>query len=481
MKEKMKRVKVEGMRFINEDGNQVIFNGINLVCKEKEKGYLEFNIEQLLEVYSKKGFNLVRLGVFWDGVEPKPGVYDDAYLDKVAKVVEKAEQCGIYIMLDMHQDLYSVKYGDGAPEWATLDEGLNHPENLTMWYEAYLSSQAIMKATDNFWANKEASDGVGLIDHYAAMWEYIAKKFKGYSNIIGIEPMNEPYMGSIAAKAFNTAIGKIKENNPDFDMTNLYAVTSKEQEIIQKTLTDHFIKFDKEILMPFYNRILQAVRRVSDLPIITGGNIYSSSFVKTGIEKIRDENGNIDTQQIYGPHGYDSVTDSTNYEAYNKENISFIFAQKRLSQEELQLPVIVGEWGAFPSKDFTNEYIEHMAVILEQYLWSSTYWVHYSGIETDPNYSSLERGYPPSVSGTLLSYHYDYEKKSLSAKWKAKRDGTTILYVPDLSAVNPQMIYSSTEVKINIRKFKDAPGGFVSIYHSEEGMIEVKIPSLPNL
>lgn len=60
-------------------------------------------------------------------MEPQPGVYDDAYLGRVKEVVEQAEKYGIYVFLDMHQDLYSVKFIDGAPVWATLDEGLPHP------------------------------------------------------------------------------------------------------------------------------------------------------------------------------------------------------------------------------------------------------------------------------------------------------------------------------------------------------------------
>lgn len=137
----MKQIKVVGKRFVDEDGNQVIMNGINMVCKEKGKGYLEPNSEDILRIFSRRGFNLVRLGIFWDGVEPGPGVYDDEYLDRVARIVEEAERCGIYILLDMHQDLFAAKYIDGAPDWATLDEGLYHPEKCTMWYEAYVSSQ----------------------------------------------------------------------------------------------------------------------------------------------------------------------------------------------------------------------------------------------------------------------------------------------------------------------------------------------------
>jgi endoglycosylceramidase len=116
----------------------------------------------------------------------------------------------------MHQDLFSAKFIDGAPEWATLDEGLEHPQNCTIWYEAYLTSPAVIKAADNFWANKPASDGVGLLDHYEAMWTHLAGRFGGLVNILGFEPMNEPFMGSLAPQTFGEAIAKVLQLNPAF-------------------------------------------------------------------------------------------------------------------------------------------------------------------------------------------------------------------------------------------------------------------------
>ncbi|WP_028611665.1 cellulase family glycosylhydrolase [Paenibacillus harenae] len=470
----MKRIQVSGMQFVDEDGNQVLMNGLCFICRDREMDYLEPNIENKLTLYAKRGFNLIRLGIFWDGVEPKPGVYDDSYLDKVAKVVQIAEKCGIYVFLDMHQDLFSVKFIDGAPEWAALDEGLDHPADLTIWYEAYLKSPAVIKAADNFWANREAADGVGLLDHYEAMWEHIAGKFKTYSNIIGFEPMNEPYMGSLAPQAFGMAMETIKQSNPAFDMTNAQAVTPTEHGIMMAILTEQFDKFDKEILMPFYNRILRAVRKVCEVPLVIGANVYGT-VVKTGLQKLTDSNGNVDAQQIYAPHGYDSVVDSDRYDAYSKENVTNIFAQKRASQLELQMPVIVGEWGNFPSGDFTNDLIEYMTGILEAYLWSSTYHQYVSGMENDENYRSLERGYPVKVAGNLQSYHYDYEMKTLTAKWEARKNGKTTLYMPDLSVVRHHNVSVSGQSEVTIEPFEDASGGFVTIIAMEDGILEAAI------
>nr|AGS50304.1 hypothetical protein [uncultured bacterium Ele45G2]AIF26554.1 hypothetical protein [uncultured bacterium fosmid pJB45G2] len=245
-------------------------------------------------------------------------------------------------------------------------------------------------------------------------------------------------------------------------------------DLMTAILTEHFDRFDKDILMPFYNRILRAVRKVSDIPLVTGANIYGTA-VKTGIGKLTDSHGNVDTQQIYAPHGYDSVVDTDKYDEYSKENVTNVFAQKRASQLELQLPVIVGEWGNFPSGDYTDGLIRHMTGILEEYLWSSTYHQYVDGMENDQNYRSLERGYPVRIAGSLNSYHYDYEKKKLTAKWEAKKNGKTIIYMPDLSAIRKSELSVSMKSEAAIKPIKDAPGGFVSIVALEDGMLEAVI------
>jgi endoglycosylceramidase len=46
--------------------------------------------------------NFVRLGVMWEAVERSPGVYDDAYLDKVEELINRLGKAGIYTLVDMH-------------------------------------------------------------------------------------------------------------------------------------------------------------------------------------------------------------------------------------------------------------------------------------------------------------------------------------------------------------------------------------------
>ncbi len=63
------------------------------------------------------GFNAVRLLINWEGVEPsRRGEYDQAYLASLRAIVQKANDYGLYILLDMHQDMWSrhllVRYNE---------------------------------------------------------------------------------------------------------------------------------------------------------------------------------------------------------------------------------------------------------------------------------------------------------------------------------------------------------------------------------
>ena len=59
------------------------------------------------------------------GGKPRPGRYDDAYLERIARTVQTLPTHSIVSVLDFHQDLYHERFqGEGAPTWAVLDDRL---------------------------------------------------------------------------------------------------------------------------------------------------------------------------------------------------------------------------------------------------------------------------------------------------------------------------------------------------------------------
>lgn len=189
-------ITANGMYLTNSDGQVVLLHGVNEVYKlapyePSASGFDEADAEFL----AANGFNVVRLGVIWAGVEPSPGEYNAAYIASIQQTVNMLAAHGIYTILDMHQDLYSASLGgEGAPEWATKTGGL---PNVNAGFPAsYYLSPAQTAAWDNFWNNSKASNGLGLQDNYAATWQYVAAAFAGNNAVIGFDIMNEPFPGT---------------------------------------------------------------------------------------------------------------------------------------------------------------------------------------------------------------------------------------------------------------------------------------------
>ncbi|MEV6557507.1 cellulase family glycosylhydrolase [Nocardia sp. NPDC051756] len=185
-----------GNWLVDSTGRVVVLHGENVANKRAPHlpSALGFGGEDA-ELLAREGFNAVRLALFWSAAEPAPGQYDDAYLGEVARTVALLHSRGISTELEFHQDIWSEKYGgDGAPDWASIDDGL--PNGAHDLIGAYLSNAAFWRATDNFYVNRPAADGVGIRDRFMDMWRHVAGYFAGTPGVIGYGPLNQPPVGA---------------------------------------------------------------------------------------------------------------------------------------------------------------------------------------------------------------------------------------------------------------------------------------------
>jgi endoglycosylceramidase len=185
-------------RFITDaQGRVFVSHGVNLVYKVPpyEPSVSGFG-EDDAAFLAREGFNSVRLGVIYKAVEPQPGVYDDAYLAKIAQTAALLERHGVAPLLDFHQDMYNERFqGEGWPDWAVLDDGL--PAQPQEGFPGnYLVQPAVNRAFDNFWANAAGPGGIGIGDRYAAAWEHVASRFAGDAGVLGYDLLNEPWPGT---------------------------------------------------------------------------------------------------------------------------------------------------------------------------------------------------------------------------------------------------------------------------------------------
>lgn len=439
----MEKIYVKGKNFVDNTGRVRIFHGVNLVCKDKSSGYIGGWDESDFEELSHLGFNMVRLGLIWDGIEPEPGVYDEAYLDKIEELLDLCAKQGIYVLLDMHQDLYSVRYSDGAPEWATITDGLPEPEKGHIWSEAYLSSQAVQRAFDHFWANDAASDGIGLQDHMAGCWRHIAQRFGERPEVLGYDFLNEPFPGSDALPIFGTLISSFSNiessmtGKPPRSVEEISAAFSGDPDKLFEALRllddrqlyksfasvaeSYVAEFDARVLTPFYGRMAKAVRSVTSEGILfVENNYFSNMGVPSGIKSI-EINGKRKKLQGFAPHGYDLVVDTSLVGSGASENrAGVIFENHHATQQRLDVPVVVGEWGGFGAYKNVDRHCLFLLDTFDRYGWSFTYWAWRR--KESGNFAAIKliaRDYPKAIAGDLVSFSYDYITGSFLMEWEA--------------------------------------------------------------
>jgi endoglycosylceramidase len=185
-----------GRWITDSTGRVLVVSGVNMVYKlppyaPDAAGFGDDDAAFL----AANGFSAVRLGVIWKALEPQPGVFDDAYLARIAASVRVLGRHGIVSLLDFHQDMYNEKFqGEGAPDWAVDDNGL--PAAPALGFPAnYFFQPALRAAYDNFWANTPVH-GTGLQDWYAGAWDHVAAYFRGSPDLLGYDIFNEPFPGS---------------------------------------------------------------------------------------------------------------------------------------------------------------------------------------------------------------------------------------------------------------------------------------------
>lgn len=216
---------VRDRRLVDSHGRERFFHGVNLIYKSapyvpllSNDGPLSFTRSDAA-LLQQLGMNGLRLGVMWGGVEPEPGKYNQSYVGELKKIVRMCEEFGIQVLLDFHQDSLSEAFcGEGIPWWAAhnygpeyrqfpapVDKAYNLVANSNFSgpytyakvpspsdcakipYEDYMASYSMSRNYEDLYLN-----GRGLRDRFVSFWVYVSRQFKGDSNIIGLELMNEP-------------------------------------------------------------------------------------------------------------------------------------------------------------------------------------------------------------------------------------------------------------------------------------------------
>ncbi|MFE4698358.1 glycoside hydrolase family 5 protein [Streptomyces sp. NPDC056738] len=220
----------------DSEGRQVLLRGVNVnqlidygqpdpakptVWPLKDSDYAQ------MERY---GFDVQRLALSWSALEPKRGVFDEAYLARIRTAVDQAAAHGIHTVLDMHQDTFS-KYvsaapgtrcranaspefgNDGAPKWATRTDGAK-----ACGFLGRDLSPNVQQAFTNLY---DDTDGIGT--EFARMWGHLAKTFADDPAVAGYDLLNEPGPGNAPGVTSSILLGRLYQQA----ITSIRAAESK--------------------------------------------------------------------------------------------------------------------------------------------------------------------------------------------------------------------------------------------------------------
>jgi endoglycosylceramidase len=357
----------EGRWIKDQYGRILILRGANVTQGNKSPPFIAewLTMEDFREIRDY-GFNVVRFLIIWEAVEPEKEKYDDGYLKKVEEIVSWAGEFGIYVVLDMHQDLYARKFGGtGAPQWAVFDDGLNF-EIKNPWFMTYFEP-AVIRAFDNFWENKN-----GVQDSYINMWKHVAERFKDNEIVLGYEIMNEPFLGSVSE-----------------DIT----------------------KSEKEKLKAFYEKTISGIRKIDSRHLIFyEPNVISGCLMESGLYGLLFDN------IVFAPHYYDSLVEINKIYDGNDETMRSAFKLCDSTAEQMKNPWWLGEYGITYGIEGCGEYLRDQSTLLDELRAGSAVWNydygHGFGILTKEGTDTwmaplLSRPFPQKISGEPVSYRFN--------------------------------------------------------------------------
>ncbi|MBS1617561.1 MAG: cellulase family glycosylhydrolase, partial [Bacteroidetes bacterium] len=178
-------------------GRTVILHGLNTAGGAKNSpGHQPWIQEKDVErEHRDLGWNAVRYLVFWGAIEPKKDSFDEAYLAKVRERVKWYTDRSMYVIIDMHQDVYGYGVGDnGAPEWAATYTRIKNliPDKWPLCMQNM--EPKVLHSFVTFWKYKKRKE---LQDHYIRSWLRVVDLLRDDPYVIGYDLMNEPHGGKV--------------------------------------------------------------------------------------------------------------------------------------------------------------------------------------------------------------------------------------------------------------------------------------------
>jgi len=381
-----------GGQIRDADGRAVIMRGANL-GDQKQAPYLDgFTAADYARLRTDFGLDAIRFVMPWAAVEPSAGYYDDAYLDQVRTRMGWAEDAGLFVVLDMHQDVYGEGFGfDGAPRWTCDDSYYAAFVPRTPWALSYQDPNVIA-CFDRLWTDAD------LGAHYAAAWRHVAERLGGSPAVIGFDIINEPSWGSASVW-----------------------------------------KFEPDLLAPFYQQVIAAVHQAAP-----GWLAFAepSNARNLGIASSLPTLG---PDVVYAPHAYDSQAEQGGgWSDARRADFLANIAALRGEADAMNAALWIGEYGGVASDPNIGGYLDaaydgaaaaSASTMLWDYSRGGYGLLDDTGAEVPAMAAAVARPYPSRIAGDPAGWTYDETTRTL-----------TLTFTPDPSIAAPTEVIAPARV-----------------------------------
>jgi endoglycosylceramidase len=218
-----------------------------------------------------------------------------------------------------------------------------------------------------------------------------------------------------------------------------------------------------------YQHVANAIREVDSTHILFLEHAYfSNAGVSSGIIPVLGKNRSKDPLVAYAAHGYDLLVDSKCNDNQSCARVAWIFSQINETSKRINVPVLVGEWGAFGGNSegaaVSAQFIKEQ---FDNYHFGNTYWAYYAGIEKQLYFKkTFGHPSPQYFGGILKSNSFSPETNTLTCLWEESPSVQlpTVIYIPDLR----NLIKESIKVSPNgnntvIRSAENSNHGYLII------------------
>jgi endoglycosylceramidase len=347
----------------------------------------------------------------------------------------------------------------------------------------------VQKAFDNFWANSPASDKIGIQDHYASMWKHVAERFAGNTGVIGYDIMNEPFNGTNGSNFMPMVVReyiKFHAEETGIVLTEneamaLFADEEQQFQILSKlqdpekygrlmdAAKELCQQFEKTALQSMYQHVGKSIREADTTHILF---LEHSYFMNTGISSaiipIIGKYDKPDPLIAYAGHAYDPLVDTKYYYKQDNSRVDLILSRINETSLRINVPVLVGEWGALSgNSEVMASSAGAVTQLFQRFRFSNTYWSYYPGIDKELYFTQeIIRPYPPYTAGILLKYSFNHRTGLFSCSWKELSDinAPTIIFIPDLDSLIKDSINLVPErSKFELQTIENSKAGYLVI------------------